>query len=280
MRFLAPLIALLAGPLAFARVCSDPCLEAARGDWVECRQEATRGFALGRQLCLDRDPSCVQACASRREACGAATGIDAVLDACLGQQQATVSDCRDRFRTGSKNRERCIENARIAGFQCRRRARIDTVPALRRCRVDFDVCTDRCGPGEPPRGARRCELDARRARSAARASCNQIADADKSACLGKDAACAEGCRDVRDTCNAPAREAIASAILACEAERRSAAATCEATNPGGGAALDQCLETTDTDAFLCRQAARAAAAPGFVACTQQYVTCVRACPAG
>jgi hypothetical protein len=279
MRVLAQVILLLAPHLALARVCSDPCREAARVDYVECRQDATTAFALGRELCRDRDPACVQACTAREDDCNSATGIGVALEACLGQQTAATADCRSRFPAGSRKREHCIDNARIAGFQCRKRVRAQTAPARRRCRADFAVCANGCGPGEPPRGSRLCALEARRARSAARMECNRTANADKSACANKDAACAEGCREARTTCNAPARSALASAIAACDAERRAAAATCEATNPGGGSALDQCLETADTNAFLCRDAASKAQAPGFAACVEQYAACVRACPA-
>lgn len=279
MRLLAPLIVLLASPLAFARVCSDPCRAAARGDYVECRESATAAFVLGRQLCLGRDPACALTCTAREQDCGAATGIGPALEACLDQQQAAVSACRNRFPTGSKKVEQCTENARLAGFQCRNRARTGTAPELRRCRADFDVCADGCGPGEPPRGSRLCQRAARRARAAALAGCNQIANADKSACANKDATCVESCRDARTTCDAPARAALASAVAACEAGRRAAVAACKTANPGGGSALDQCLETADTNAFLCRDAAGQAQAPAFAACVEQYVACVRACPA-
>jgi hypothetical protein len=260
-------------------VCSDPCREAARGDWVTCRRAAITTFALDRQLCLDRDPACVQACAERQNDCGEATGFGPAFEACLTQESAAVSQCRDRFQAGSQKRERCVDNARIAGFQCRNGARRAAGPALRRCRADFDRCADRCGPGERPRGGRSCTREARRDRAAAVAACNHTATADKSACADKDAGCVEVCRDSRVECDAPGRSALVSAIAACQAERRSAAATCEATNPGGSAALDQCLEAADTGAFLCRQAASRAQAPAFASCVQQYIGCVRLCPA-
>jgi hypothetical protein len=279
MRVLAAAVVLLAAPLALARVCSDPCREAARGDWVTCRRAATAAFALDRQLCLDRDPACVQACSERENDCGEATGLDPALEACLAQEGAAVSQCRDRFPAGSMKREHCVDNARIAGFQCRNRARTAAAPALRRCRVDFHRCAARCGPASRPRNARSCKRGGRGTRTAALAACNQTANADKSGCANKDAACVTACRDSRVSCDAPARNALASAIAACQAERRSAAATCEATNPAGSSALDQCLEAADTNAFLCRQAASKAQAPAFATCVQQYIGCVRLCPA-
>jgi hypothetical protein len=280
MRVLAPVIVLLTASFALARVCSNSCLEAARVDYVECRQGATETFEFEKQLCRDRDPACVEACAARQDDCAAATGIGPALEACLGQQRAAVADCANRLPRGSKKREQCIDNARIDGFQCRKRVRTGAAPELRRCRADFDVCADGCGPGEPPRGSRLCQLGARRARAMAVAACNQTANADKSACRNKDAACAESCRDARTECDAPARSALAAAIAACEGERRAAAAACQAANPVGSPLLDQCLESADTDAFICRDTATKAQAPAFAACVQQYVGCVRACPPG
>src|SRR5262245_13170287 len=169
MRAAAPLLlVLLATSFARARVCSDSCLEAARGDYVTCREDARATFALAKQLCRDRDPACVQACAERQEDCSTAAGFGAALEACLGQRQAAIAGCVGRFAAGTKKRSRCLENARIAGFQCRRRARRAAAPALLQCRAEFEACARACGPGEPPRGARLCQLLARRDRSAAR----------------------------------------------------------------------------------------------------------------
>jgi hypothetical protein len=280
MRALVTLLVLLGAAPAFARVCGDSCLEAARGDYVTCRQDAGATFALAKQLCRDRDPACVQACAERQQDCNTATGSGAALEACLAQQQAALASCVDRFAAGTKKRDQCLENARIDGFQCRNRARTGTAPELRHCRAEFDACADGCGPGEPPRGARLCELEARRARSTARTQCNQTANADKSACLKKNAACSEACRDARTACDAPALSAVGSGIAACEADRRAAAASCRAANPVGTPLLDQCLEDADTDAFVCRNAAKQAQAPALAACVQEYVGCVRACPPG
>src|SRR5262245_27361048 len=281
MRAAAPLLlVLLATSFARARVCSDSCLEAAPGDYVTCRQDNRTTFALANQLCRDRDPACVQACAERQDDCSDAAGFGAALEACLGQRQAAIASCVGRFGAGTKKRDQCLENARIAGFQCRRRARTVAGPALRQCRREFEACAKACGPGEPPRGARLCQLEARRAKSTAVSQCNQTATADKSACNNKDAACAQTCRDARETCNDPARAAIASGIAACETERRAAAAACRATNAAGTPLLDQCLEAADTDAFVCRDAATRAQAPALAACEQEYVGCVRACPSG
>src|SRR5262245_17198188 len=281
MRAAAPLLlVLLATSFARARVCSDSCLEAARGDYVTCRQDGRETFALAKQLCRDRDPACVQACAERQEDCSTAAGFGAALEECLGQRQAAIASCVSRFAAGTKKRDQCLENARIAGFQCRRRARSAAGPQLRQCRRQFDACAKACGPGEPPRGARLCQLEARRAKSTATTECNQTATADKSACNNKDAACAQTCRDARSACDDPARAAIGSGIAACQAERRAAAAACRPANAAGTPLLDQCLEAADTDAFVCRDTATRAQAPALAACVQGYVGCVRACPPG
>src|SRR4030095_2182013 len=129
MRALVTLLVLLGAAPAFARVCGDSCLEAARGGYVTCRQDAGATFALAKQLCRDRDPACVQACAERQQDCNTATGSGAALEACLAQQQAALASCVDRFAAGTKKRDQCLENARIDGFQCRNRARSGTAAA-------------------------------------------------------------------------------------------------------------------------------------------------------
>ncbi len=279
MRVLALLLAVLGTPLALARVCSDPCLEAARTDYVECRRAARDGFALDRQLCRDRDPACVEACATLENDCDAATGAGPAVAACLGQQQLAIAGCARQFPTEKKQRVHCIDDARVAGFQCRNRVRGQTAPELRACRAEFDACTERCGPGEPPAGARLCEIQARRTRSSAYAACNRIANADTSGCRNKDSGCTETCRADRTTCNAPVRSALVVAFAMCDAERRAAATACEASNPAGSAALADCVETSQTNAFICRTGAESAQAPALTACEQQYVGCVRSCPA-
>ena len=106
---------------------------------------------------------------------------------------------------------------------------------------------------------------------------NQVAAADKSACLAKDAACVQSCGDLRTACAQPLQTAIDAAIESCEATRRTAVATCVATTPPGPE-RDACIETADSTAFVCRDDAREAQAPGLAECTKAYVGCVRACP--
>ena len=100
-----------------------------------------------------------------------------------------------------------------------------------------------------------------------------------SGCINKDGTCVQGCGDARDACSAPTQSMLAAAMMACTAQEKAAAAACVQANPGGGSALDQCLTTAQANAFACREAALEAAGPGFAACTQQYLGCVKACPA-
>jgi hypothetical protein len=99
-----------------------------------------------------------------------------------------------------------------------------------------------------------------------------------SACLEKDATCVQDCADARVTCGAPTQSTLAAALAACAAQTSAAVAACGAANPGGGASLQQCITVAQANAPVCRDAALQAAAPGFAACVQPYVSCVRACP--
>ena len=162
-------------------------------------------------------------------------------------------------------------------FQCRNGARTSRRRDLVACTAEYRQCALPCGPNQPPPGSRLCLAQALQAKNQAVATCNQVAEADKIACTGKEAACVQTCRDARTACATPLEAAIAAAEESCEATRRAAVATCQATNPPG-AGRDACIQTADSDAFVCRDDAREAQAPGSTQCTKTYVGCVRSCP--
>jgi hypothetical protein len=111
------------------------------------------------------------------------------------------------------------------------------------------------------------------------ADCRATYQVTASACLDKDVTCVQDCRDAREVCNGPTNTTLAAALAACAAQEVTAVAACQAANPGGGAAFDQCVTAAQANATTCRDAALDAAAPGLEACTVQYLACVRACPA-
>ncbi len=278
---LVALAAILAGaPAAGALECSAPCIQAARGEYRECLAGAGATFEVSKNACLDRDLPCVQACQARREDCDDATGAGPALTGCQAELRAAIGSCANDFPLRSTKRQQCIHQARTAGFQCRSGVRRSLAPALRQCVAEYELCARSCGPAEPPRDVRQCRRESRRTFRAARTVCNQAADLEVNACANKDAACVQSCRDARETCGTPTQATLTAALAACNAQKRAAEASCQATFPASDPALVQCIETADTTAFLCRESARQDAAPGFATCAEVYTGCAKACPSG
>jgi len=283
MRIWSPLLALVAllavasGSTA-AHKCSDPCLMAARSMYRECVSSATGAFTDAIDACVERDLQCVNACRFDLEDCRDGTGADAEVAACQGELVAAKAECRTRFPPGSRRLVVCIDRAEFAGVQCLHRVVQRFRQARKDCRSGFKQCAATCGPGGPPGGTDTCRAEGKAAVKADLASCKLTFQVSASACINKNLTCFQGCGDARDTCTAPTQSMLAAAVLACTAQERADVAACQAANPGGGTALDQCITTAKANAFTCRDAALNAASPALEACAVQYVGCVRACP--
>jgi hypothetical protein len=260
-----------------APVCNDPCVRAARLAYRECRRDAATTLVASRVLCRGRDLVCVQACLAAQASCVQATGLIAALTSCLSDGAASAQACVSRFTFQPKKRTHCINQAQLQTYQCRNQARSSRRQELARCAVGFRQCAQPCGPNQPPSGSRLCLAQALQTNNQAVATCNETAAADKSACLAKDTACVQTCRDARTACTTPLQTAIDAVVESCEAGRLAALATCGATT-APGPVRDSCIETANSDAFVCRDSAEEAEAPGLVACTRTYIGCIRACP--
>jgi hypothetical protein len=272
------LVTMFAASAAVARVECAPCLRAARGALGECRSSVAGAFVDARASCLRRDPACVEACGSGELDCRDATGVGTALDACSSQLQTARGDCRTRFLTEATKRENCVNQALVTGLECRNAARSSARPATRSCRRTFESCAQRCGPGTPPLGFRICKARTRATFEAELAGCTGQFDVARAGCLFKDYTCVQACGDANDACTAPVTAAFTAAVGSCVAQRAAAEATCRATYPAGGTPLDQCVSGVQTNAFVCRVAARAATKPGLRACVRQSLGCIRACP--
>jgi len=257
--------------------CS-PCLEAARAEYLDCRSSATGAFLIERHRCIRREPPCVEACLWGKELCVADIGAGAALAACASQTEAAKTSCRAKFAPGSKKLANCIDQAQVTGSNCRYQARLERRPAFVRCQVEFRACSHRCPSGEPSGGIGACRAAARAVFKGLLSRCKQTFRVSRDACLNTDHACAQDCRDARDACTAPVQATLAAATQACTADQAAAAAACHVTYPDSDPALDQCLQTAASNAFLCRDAAGQAATPGLVACEQQYTGCAQSCP--
>jgi hypothetical protein len=279
---LALLAVVLAASSAVAgntRQCSDPCIQAARAAYRDCASSAGGAFSDALDGCLGRDRTCIDACRTDRQDCREATSLGQDLATCQLELEASKDECRNAFPPGSKRRAACLDRAEVAHFRCRRGAVSGALAALKACGSGFDACAASCGPGQPPGGVDSCKAQGKSAVVDALRQCKVTRVVTVSACVNKDSTCVLDCSDARDICNAPTQNILAGAIASCHAQRRAALTACQAGNPGGGAALEACVDAAQANAFTCRDAALEASLPGLASCTASYAGCVRACPA-
>ena len=274
----AALLSAATGLAANSRQCTDPCLQAARGALKECTSSAHGAFTDALDGCLERDHTCVDACRSMRQDCRDSTSVGPALAACGVELDARQAECRNSYPLAPKRRARCIYEAEVAAAQCRRRAFRHGRQELRDCRLAFQQCADACGPGGPLGGVDACKTEAKTATQSVLSGCRLTYQVTASACIDKDLTCTQGCVDAREACTAPTQATLDAAIQSCLTQEAAAIAACQAVNPGGGTAFQQCVTTAQASAATCRDAALMAAAPGVAACIPPYVSCVRGCP--
>ena len=190
------------------------------------------------------------------------------------RRAAAVKKCVTRFTTQAKKRAQCIDKAQL------RRSSAATGRAGAGARTS--------SPARPNTGSAPCPA-ARTSRRPARASawrrpCRPRTRRSRPATRGRrrqDRVHRQGSRMRADLPRrahhlrhaAGGRDRRGRGVV--RGDRRAAVATCQATNPPG-AGRDACIQTADSDAFVCRDDAREAQAPGLAQCTKTYVGCVRA----
>ena len=279
--WLLTLAVVLAGAAVARGQCAS-CLMAAQAGFHECTSSATGAFQDTLDSCLARDHECVQACRWQRQSCRDDTGLGTERAACAMQRMADTARCRERFALAPRrmrmHRASCIDRAQSKELHCRREARRRLRRALTRCDRAFHQCANACGPGQPPGGTPVCRAQGTAAFQAVVADCTQMFHVTANACLNKDGICIQTCSDAYDTCTAPTQATLNAALAGCTMQEAAAVAACQTANPGGGAALQQCITAAQATAAGCRDTVLAAASPGVAACVPPYVTCVHACP--
>src|SRR5262245_27130199 len=113
-------VALLAG--ATSTRAGNSCTDEAKGDYKDCRAACVEGVQATKDAGLGRDHDCVEQCRTERAGCRDATGIDDALAACDATLAAAKQACRDHNPPGT-DRDQCIDQAQVVGFQCRDDAR-------------------------------------------------------------------------------------------------------------------------------------------------------------
>ena len=248
------------------------CILDAKGEYKDCQASCTEDFQVAKDACINKDHLCVEACRSDREDCTEATGLDAALQQCATTLHHAIQACN-----GDEN---CIEQAQVVGFECRLEANKAAAPALKACRTAFRGCVKVCPPGSGPvDDPKACKMTAKQTFAACQAQCKDDFQTVKDACHGKSHACVDGCRVDRDNCDVPVQAQLDAAVAACNATKTTAIQNCNAIFPPGSQALADCIFNAKVNAFLCREDAQEAAAPGFQACRQSFISCVQGCPA-
>jgi hypothetical protein len=248
------------------------CIKAASVEYKECKGVCKEDFQTAKDACINKDHVCVEACREERADCRDATGFDAAIDVCNDAQQDAIANCKQIYPPDTADRDQCIDNAQLAGFQCRDQVREDNKVELKACRTAFKACRGACPPGSGPADdPKQCRLDAKAEYKTCGAACREDFQIGKDACRNLDHDCVEACRADRDACKDPVQASLDAAVAQCKATKQAAIAACNGD--------DACIDQAQAVAFQCRDAAREAAKPGFEACRQAFKTCVQGCPA-
>jgi len=256
------------------------CIADANSTAKECRSDCMEDFQVAKDACLNRDHHCVEACRAGREDCELATGLDAALAACNATQTGAVHDCRQQYAKGTPERDTCIDQAQLVGFQCRKQARNHARLAMNACRAGFRTCARACGPPTQPdpTAVPQCKRDARATNKTCQADCREDMQVAKDACHNRDHACVEQCRLDRKNCTDPVLTQLAADIAACNADRDNKLQNCHNLYGDGTPELSHCIQDAQAQAFECRDGKREAARPQLRACRQTFLDCARACP--
>jgi hypothetical protein len=111
-----------------------------------CKLDSREAFQSQKDLCLNRDHTCVEGCRAGRDACRQPVEdqLDADRAACNATRDAAVQNCKDLYADGTPERDACITNAQVDAFQCRDQARETARPNFQACGDGFKSCAEAC----------------------------------------------------------------------------------------------------------------------------------------
>jgi len=106
-------------------------------------------FQLAKDICKNRDHSCVEVCRATRDSCTTPVldVLTAANDACRATRDAAVAICHTQL-DGTPELDACIDLAQVVAFRCRDTAREVAWPPLEVCRQAFRDCAQLC-PAPP-----------------------------------------------------------------------------------------------------------------------------------
>jgi hypothetical protein len=143
--------------LAGAAQAKDPvlrqCIQDARTESKACSQTCRDNFLADIDTCRNVNHDCAQQARDDRKQC--VDDVIASLHDCFGQMcadaHAMIEACRADHPAGSKERDACIDNAQLLGFQCRDTCRenVHLFSSLKQCRIEFKQDLMACTPPAP-----------------------------------------------------------------------------------------------------------------------------------
>jgi hypothetical protein len=152
-------IACRRGFLLCAKACPPPnpptpqtdpraCRSSAVGAFVACRGGCIEDFQQGIDACRNKSHSCVEGCRDRRAVCRDPfeQARDADIAICNATRDGEVQNCRNLYGEGTQALATCIEDALVAAFECRDRARENQRQNFNSCRALFRSCLQECPP--------------------------------------------------------------------------------------------------------------------------------------
>lgn len=251
----------------------NPCVGDAREQFTDDYAQCKEDYQVAKDNCVNKDHACVEACRAGREQCVIASGLPDDLEQCRTDLYAAKQTCRSNNPPDSSALDQCIDAAQVDAFVCRQDARRTAKPAIRACRTGFRACVQACpapAAGDPVVDKAACKKQARTDYLQCKQDAREAFQTQKDLCLNRDHACVEDCRAGRDACRQPIEDQLESDIATCNAARD---ITVQGCNGDQG-----CIDDANIAAFVCRDAAREAARPGFADCRDAFQTCATACP--
>jgi hypothetical protein len=122
------------------------CKLDAKDAYLACKADCREGYQIQKDACLHRDHACVENCRAQRDTCRQPfeDALDAAIASCNATRDAAVQDCKNNYPEGDPNRDTCITQAQVDGFECRDQAREDARDDFKGCRDAFQTCATGC----------------------------------------------------------------------------------------------------------------------------------------
>jgi hypothetical protein len=125
-----------------------------------------------------------------------------------------------------------------------------------------------------------CVQDARDDFRECLSTCRETFQVTKDLCRDVSHDCAEGCRQQFTDCIGPSLADLETCKEDCDSDRDQAVAECRTQYSGNPSALDDCIDTAQVQAFMCRDQCREQTQirAQLRQCRQQFRSCIGACP--